>query len=128
MCTILLSIKPEYVEKILGGSKRYEFRRSVARRAVDKILIYSSSPEQKVVGEVKVDEVLFDTPDKLWQVTRASAGISRRKYDEYFDGKDGAYAYKLGEVSVYESPKVLADFDVKFPPQSFMYLNSLFVS
>ncbi len=28
MSTILLSIKPEYVRKILEGSKKYEFRRS----------------------------------------------------------------------------------------------------
>lgn len=125
MCTILLSIKPEYVEKILEGSKLYEFRRNIARRTVDRILIYSSSPQQKVVGEVEVDKVLFNTPDKLWRITRASAGISKRKYDEYFDGKDGAYAYKLGQVSVFTDPKPLSDFDIKVPPQSFVYLNRL---
>ena len=125
MCTILLSIKPEYVEKILEGSKLYEFRRSIARRTVDRILIYSSSPQQKVVGEVEVDKVLFNTPDKLWRMTRASAGISKRKYDEYFDGKDGAYAYKMGQVSVFTDPKPLSDFDIKVPPQSFVYLNRL---
>lgn len=123
MCTILLSIKPEYAEKILEGSKRYEFRRNVASRVVDKILIYSSSPKQKVVGEVQVEEVLSNTPNELWRITHASAGISKSKYDEYFDGKENAYAYKLGSVSIYESPKTLLDFDIKVPPQSFVYLN-----
>ena len=49
MCTILLSIKPEYTNRILEGSKKYEFRRSVAKRKVDRILIYSTAPEMKVV-------------------------------------------------------------------------------
>ena len=39
MSTILISIKPEYVEKIFDGSKKYEYRRRLANKAVDKILV-----------------------------------------------------------------------------------------
>lgn len=65
MCTILLSIHPEYVRQILAGTKKFEFRRSVAKRNVDRILIYSTSPEMKVVGSVSVLGVLKDTPQKF---------------------------------------------------------------
>lgn len=40
----MLSIKPEYVDRILKGEKTYEFRRRIFRRHdVDTIVIYSSS-------------------------------------------------------------------------------------
>ncbi|MBR6125336.1 ASCH domain-containing protein, partial [Candidatus Saccharibacteria bacterium] len=61
MCTILLSIKPEYTSRILEGSKKYEFRRSVAKRKVDRILIYSTAPEMKVVAMVEVIGVMKDS-------------------------------------------------------------------
>ena len=51
VASILLSIKPEYVEKILKGEKRYEFRRKLCQKEVDKIYIYETSPVKKVVGE-----------------------------------------------------------------------------
>ena len=37
MATILLSIKPEYVERIFNGSKKYEFRKHLPQEKVDKI-------------------------------------------------------------------------------------------
>ena len=65
MCTILLSIKPEYSNRILAGTKKFEFRRQVAKRHVDQILIYSTFPEMKVVASVAVLGVLKETPSKL---------------------------------------------------------------
>jgi predicted transcriptional regulator len=67
MCTILLSIKPEYTNRILEGSKKFEFRRSIAKRKVDRILIYSTAPEMKVVAMVEVLDILKDSPKKLWE-------------------------------------------------------------
>ena len=44
MCSILLSIKPDYVEKIFSGDKKYEFRTRISKEPVDKIYIrYCSS-------------------------------------------------------------------------------------
>ena len=37
MATILLSIKPEYVERIFNGSKKYEFRKYLTQEKVEKI-------------------------------------------------------------------------------------------
>lgn len=45
---VLLSINPEYVEKIFSGIKKYEYRRSIFKNeAVDTIVIYSTSPIKK---------------------------------------------------------------------------------
>ena len=53
MATILLSIKPEYVAKIFDHTKKYEFRKRIPQRPIDKVVVYSSNPEQHIVGELK---------------------------------------------------------------------------
>lgn len=123
MSTILLSIKPEYVRKILEGSKKYEFRRSVAKRKVDRILIYSTAPEMKVVAMVEVLGILKDSPKKLWEKTCAYAGISRSKFMDYYANRSVAYAYQLGELQKFDTPKTLAEYGFKAAPQSFVYVE-----
>ena len=54
MCAILLSINPNHVENIMNGTKRYEYRKVACKRQVDKILIYSTNPIMRVVGEADV--------------------------------------------------------------------------
>ena len=56
---VLLSIKPKYADLILTGSKQVEFRRSWAAQDVGLIVLYSSSPIQKIVGIVEVDSVVM---------------------------------------------------------------------
>lgn len=123
MCTILLSIKPEYSERILSGEKKFEFRRKRASRSVNKILIYTSAPKMKVVGEVEVTDILKSTPCDLWKKTFLNAGISRKKFMEYFFQKECAYAYQLGKVTRFKKEKTLADYGIKTPPQSFVYID-----
>ena len=122
MKSILLSIKPEYAERIFSGSKKYEFRKRLANKSVGKILMYSTAPIMKVVGEVQIVETISASPTALWESTKKFAGISRDKYREYYKGCKVAYAYRLGQVTRYEPPKELSEFNVKFPPQSFIYL------
>lgn len=123
MNTILLSIKPEYSRRIFDGTKKYEFRKNIAQRKIDKIVVYSSVPDQMVIGEVSVIEVISMKPSPLWELTKEDAGISRAKYRAYFKGCKEAYAYKLGKFTVYDEPKTLIEFGIKQAPQSFVYLN-----
>lgn len=118
-----MSINPEYVERILSGSKRYEFRKRLANRTVDKILIYSTAPIMKVVGEVQIIKTVSASPTALWECTKKFAGISREKYREYFKGCKVAHAYQLGPVIRYDPPKELSEFNISIPPQSFIYLS-----
>lgn len=124
MCRILMSINPIYVDEILAGRKKYEYRRIKAKKKnVDKIIVYCTSPIKKVVAEIDVVGVIVDRPDNLWNNTKNYAGISKVKYDEYFKNKDIAVAYKLGSVLKYDIPKDLDEFGIKFTPQSFIYID-----
>jgi len=122
MCKILLSIKPEYVERIFNNTKRYEYRRIPAKNDVDSIIVYCSYPVMKVVGEFKVKSIIKKSPTNLWKMTNHSAGISKDRFYEYFDGRDTAYAYEIGAVRRYKTHKTLNDFGISFPPQSFIYI------
>lgn len=90
---------------------------------LSKIVVYSSAPEQAVIGEVEVVKTLKMKPTPLWNSTKANAGISRLKYREYFSGCTTAYAFALGSFKRYETSKSLADFNIQSAPQSFVYLD-----
>lgn len=123
MSKILLSINPEYVERILSGEKKYEYRRRLANDDVEAIIIYATSPIMRIVGEVEVDEKIEMPPSPLWEKTKKSSGISRKKYRDYFCGCKKAYAYKLGHVTGYENAKLLSEIGIEQAPQSFIYLT-----
>ena len=57
------------------------------RTDIDTIVVYASSPVCRVVGEFKVDGILCETPETLWQHTHDSAGITREFFDRYFDNE-----------------------------------------
>ena len=40
MYNMLISIKPEYVENIFNGSKKYEYSKIRCKQDIDKIIIY----------------------------------------------------------------------------------------
>ena len=67
MTKVLFSINPKHVESILSGNKLVEYRKTICRRPVDTVLIYSTSPVQKVVAQAKLKKVLVDTPDNIWK-------------------------------------------------------------
>lgn len=58
MRKIMLTIKPEYVEKILDGSKKYEYRTKLATKNIHSLIIYATAPIKKVVTKVEIVEVM----------------------------------------------------------------------
>lgn len=120
---ILLSVKPEYTDRILDGSKRYEYRRRLAAMPISSILLYATEPVGKVVGEVKVTGTVSDSPTKLWEQTKKYAGITRERYRLYFHGKKKAHAYVLGDAKSFIVKKSLAEYRITSAPQSFVYID-----
>ena len=123
MTTILLSIKPQFVEKILSGDKCFEFRKRIPNKTIDKILIYSSYPVCAVVGEAEIIDIISAEPKLLWNSTKNQSGIDSEFFFKYFADKDKAYAYKLGKITKYPIAKRLSDFGIKCAPQSFVYIK-----
>ena len=122
---VLLSVKPRFAQAILDGTKRFEFRRALYRCPnVHTVVLYASSPVQRVIGEFSVAAVLALAPDALWRATHRYAGIDRDYFDAYFGGRDIGFALKVGSTRRYRTPLSLRrDLRIAVPPQSFCYLN-----
>ena len=123
MSTILLSVKPRYAHKLVDGAKKYEFRKRIPQCKVNRILVYSSFPEKKIIGELEVVDTLSMKKSPLWEKTKRYAGITREEFRSYFKGCSLAYAYVVGTHKRYEKPMELSDYNISRAPQSFVYLN-----
>lgn len=122
----LISIHPNYVEKILSGEKRLEFRRSWATSQVDYLVIYATSPVQQIVSVAQIGQVFRGSKSRLWELARSmGGGISRRKLFEYMEGKNEGVALELAHIlKIAGGINPHTFFGKGFrPPQSFRYLT-----
>lgn len=121
---VLLSIKPEYAEKILSGEKRFEFRKALFKnKDVKTVVIYATMPVGKVVGEFEFDGVVTGTPKAVWLQTENYSGISQDFFEEYFEGREMAHAIKVGHVKRYCEPLNLTSLVPNgLAPQSYRYI------
>lgn len=120
---VLLSIKPEFAEKILNGTKRYEFRKQNFSKNVETVVIYATKPVGKIVGEFKLKAVLEGTPEQIWQQTEKFSGIHKYFFDVYYRNRKKAYALQTEDVVRYAEPLEPKDFMADFvAPQSYRYI------
>ena len=119
---VILSIKPEFVEKIFSGEKQYEYRKILFKQKVDTVYIYASRPISKIVGEFKIEETLCDTPENIWKETKRQSGVTWKFFDKYYNGKSKAVALKIKDCKEYKEAinpeSLIPNFKV---PQSFIY-------
>lgn len=123
---VLLSIKPEYVEKIFTGEKRFEYRKSLfLKKDVKTIVIYSTMPVGKVVGEFEIGEIFSAAPLEIWGITKEFSGVNEGFFHQYFKDKDVAHAIGIKKLTVYKQAKKLNEVILNnTPPQSFCYIKS----
>lgn len=122
---VLLSIKPEYVKRIMTGEKKFEYRKQIFKKKVDKVVIYSTLPVGKIVGEFQISNVIKDNPNIIWQMTKNKSGISEEKFQEYFNGREYGYAIEIKRFIRYCDPinpkEIIEGF---VAPQSFRYIEN----
>lgn len=120
---VLLSIKPEFAERIFDGSKKYEFRKAIFKNPdVKTVVVYASSPVQRVIGEFDIETILSDAPENLWKETQEFSGITEDFFFDYFSKRDVGFAIKVKKVRRYNKPRCLRTSYNVSPPQSFCYV------
>lgn len=126
MVDIILSVKPEYAEKILDGLKRFEFRKQRPRRQIHQVYIYASYPKKRIVGRFRVVNVISGSPKEIWERCGDEGGIEREKFFSYFGDRTIGYGFEVDEVERFNPPidpfEIKSDFS---PPQSFAYVGEL---
>lgn len=120
---VLLSIKPQFVKEIFNGNKKFEYRKAIFKKKdIKTIVIYATMPIGKIVGEFEIDRILVEHPSKIWEKTKRYAGITQDYYDEYFEGKERAYAIQIKSINEYKYPICPYSNNDFTAPQSFKYL------
>lgn len=124
---LLLSVRPQFAESILDGSKTAEIRRQRPDvRSGTLVIIYATKPKGAIVGTARVSSMSQGTPGEIWERHKAHVGISREEFDSYLDGAVVAYALLLKRVQrlvpflTLEEMRAAAAFQ---PPQSYRYVN-----
>lgn len=113
--TIIISIKPKYIEKIFSGEKRWEYRKSFPD-GVEAMLIYATAPIKKIVGIAFVEKVMRAYGANIWMRTKGYGGISMEEFMKYANNNT-ICAVKMNSVWRLSEP-----IDLKFrPPQSYMF-------
>ncbi|MGJ4752346.1 RNA-binding protein [Leptospira kmetyi] len=121
---VFLPIKPEFAHKIINGEKNIEFRKKFSSQNVDTIIIYSSSPERRIIGFAKVDSIIFDSPSSLWNRFSKSAGIDKTRFFNYFDGKKIGVGIQIKSVNKLKQPVTPIQLGIQGSiPQNFKFVS-----
>jgi len=123
---LLMSIIPAVGRRIMSGGKKYEYRRSIFRKPVNRIYLYLSSPEQKITGYFTYQDCLEGTVREIWEATKDGAAASEAAYLEYFANAKKAFAIKIDRFVQFDVPFDPWKSHEFFPPQSFRYVVSGF--
>lgn len=122
---LLMSIRPRFARAVMAGDKHVEIRRSFSKRWVDqRLCIYSSSPDQCLLGEATVISVIEESPEEIWSSYAAQLCCTRTEFEEYSRGASKLVAITLGQVTRYERPLPLKEIRALneghfSPPQSY---------
>lgn len=122
---VVLSIKPQFANKIFDGTKKFEFRKAIFKnKNVTSVLVYASSPVQKVIGEFEIGEIYNHDLETLWNKTKEYSGITKEYFYEYFADREKGFAIQIKNKRKFTNPKSLKEDYNLTPPQSFAYWDS----
>ena len=120
----LISIHPEFAERILNGEKQVELRRSKLHGAISHLVIYATAPIGAVLGWVRVTSVESASPTKVWDTHKNHAGVTRARFREYFRGCHLAVAIQISDPEPLPTPLYLDQISEGLSaPQSWRYLS-----
>ena len=124
MKSVLISIKPEWVEKITSGKKTIEVRKSAPKEVPFKAYIYCSYGDMKtnyylkgrgkVIGEFICDKVMFLTPLGLrgFEMREEILKLICLTNDDLnaYGGLKTLYGWHISDLKIYDKPKKLSEF------------------
>lgn len=125
---LFISIKEQYVNQILEGTKRIELRKCRPNvNAGDEIIIYCTSPVKAIVGTAQVQDVITHTPDQMWRLHSKALGIARKDYFEYYNSSEKAIGIVLSDVNrLYNNiglSRIKKQLPCFTPPQTYKYFS-----
>lgn len=121
---VLMSMRNEYFEQILNGSKHYEYRKKYIN-SKSLAYVYISKTKKEISGIIYFDKPIYATSHEIAMIAEKDAPGSYESILEYFD-KGYGYALPIKSVVTTKSiplNKIKEKFPSFSPPQSYYYLD-----
>ncbi|MBI4460283.1 MAG: hypothetical protein HY648_09535 [Acidobacteria bacterium] len=126
---MLLSIRPQYADRLLQGKKLVEIRRKFTKKWLgQRASLYATRPVSALVGEATMSAIASASPADIWAQYGPAIGCEKSEFDLYTQGCDQVYAIELKEVHPFQDRISLAQLshilkeDLR-PPQSYRHFN-----
>ena len=108
MSDALISIKPQFVGKILSGRKSIEIRnRTVILSPGTRLWIYNTLPIGRIDAVALVDFVETGSPSAIWKRFHEKIGISAAEFQEYINQSSRVSAISLIQACRVSGPLTL---------------------
>lgn len=124
----LISIHPVHIASIFSGKKTVELRRRIpALEAGVRFWLYSTKPVAALVGTADVAAVESGSPDEIWDIHHAHAGVCRSQFEKYYKNATVAHGISLTNIQNGKPVDIetLRLIRPKFhPPQVFQYIST----
>jgi predicted transcriptional regulator len=124
--SILLSIRPEFAQKIYAGEKRIELRKIFAKNHIRYIFLFETNGIRKVTGFFEPGVVITDKIDSLWDRAKRFE-FDKGKFKGYFASWQKGSIIEIRSAVRLAQPLDLHDIlkaEEKFKiPQGFIYLD-----
>ena len=133
MKSIVISIRPKWVAKILNGEKTIEIRKSKPKEQVEWVYIYCTKDKDldygfngKVVARFKISYI-----DKIQTALAFNENIDEIEINSnltltdimrYAEGKN-VYGWHIQKLQIFNKSKELSEFGLKKAPQSWCYVK-----
>jgi len=123
---LVVSIKPEFAQKIFNGEKSIELRKSAPHVSPgDTMVVYCTDPVKAVIGICEVKEILKMNPGQLWRNHNGALGIDKKRFEAYFSNVATAVGIVLASAVRLDVEIPLATIKENIPsfqpPQTFRY-------
>ena len=119
MKAVLISIRPEWCEKIASGEKTMEVRKTRPKLEPPfKVYIYQTKHREhtgptysdgKVIGEFVCDAIMSHCEMANADMAEYQGRIKREKLFEYANGRE-LFGWHISDLEIYEKPRPLSDF------------------
>ena len=122
MREIMISIRPEWVDKIMKLQKRWEMRKTRPMQTGPyRVFIYETEGGG-VVGEFICDAFQEIGPDEISKEVLRDTMLTAKEAIEYAGGMT-VYLWRIRSLVDYREPRALGAYGLERPPQSWCYVK-----
>lgn len=125
---ILLSIHPEWAQKIYSSEKTVEWRKTFPKGYSGIVFLYETAPVKKVTGFVIVVGFsgvnMNEYGTSIYAETMIKCGcVDKESLRKYQGHSEYVFGWLISKSDKYIKPMSLKTFGLKRPPQSWQYVE-----